>query len=91
MATGLALEGQVLHLTFPPNVRNTVQDLEREQANPHLLQALRAVLPGLEGLAITVESTAHDRPEDVLRGDPAFQRLLEQTQGEVIEVRVIAR
>ncbi len=87
MATGLRFQGGVLHWLFPPNVRNTVQDLEREQANPHLLEALRQVLPGLVRMAITFAADNQPRPEDVLRGDPAFQRLLAETGGEIIEIR----
>ena len=87
MATTLTFTGNTLHWFFPPNVRNTVQDLEREQANPHLLEALRQVLPALDKLVITFEADAHGRPEDLLRADPAFQRLLSDTAGEVVEIR----
>ena len=87
MAAELRFQGGVLHWLFPPNVRNTVQDLEREQANPHLLEALRQVLPGLTRLVITYAADNQPRPEDILRADPEFQRLLADTGGEVIEVR----
>ena len=87
MATNLRLEGGTLHWFFPPNVRNTVQDLEREHANPHLLEALRQVLPGLTRMVITFEDGSSQRPEDLLRNDPAFQRLMEDTQGEILEVK----
>jgi DNA polymerase-3 subunit gamma/tau len=87
MATELRLEGHTLHWFFPPNVRNTVQDLEREQANPHLLEALRTVLPGIARISITFDAEAHARPEDSLRADPAFQRLLQETGGEIVETR----
>jgi DNA polymerase-3 subunit gamma/tau len=87
MATGLAFEAGTLRWLFPPNVRNTVQDLEREQDNPHLLAALRRVLPGLERMTITFATEGQDRPEDILRADPNFQRLLADTGGEVMEVR----
>jgi DNA polymerase-3 subunit gamma/tau len=87
MATGLRMEGHTLHWFFPPNVRNTVQDLEREQANPHLLETLRKVLPGLARMVITFDTGSHARPEDALREDPVFQRLLQETAGEVMEIR----
>ena len=87
MATELRLEGHTLHWFFPPDVRNTVQDLEREQSNPHLLEALRRALPGLTHLTITFEGNHHGRPEEILRNDPAFQRLLKETGGEVVDVR----
>jgi DNA polymerase-3 subunit gamma/tau len=87
MATSLRLEGDALHWLFPPNVRNTVQDLEQEQANPHLLEALRQVLPGLARLVITFAADSLPRPEEVLRADPAFQRLLADTGGEIVEIR----
>jgi DNA polymerase-3 subunit gamma/tau len=87
MATELRFENRTLHWFFPTNVRNTVQDLEREQANPHLLEALRKVLPGIAGIAITFGSGSQTRPEDVLRTDPAFQRLLQETGGEILETR----
>lgn len=87
MATELKVEGHTLHWFFPPNVRNTVQDLEREQSNPHLLEALRHVLPGVSRIGITFEAESHARPEDTLRADPAFQRLLRETGGEIVETR----
>ena len=87
MATGLAYQDGVLRWLFPPNVRNTVQDLEREQDNPHLLEALRQVLPGLRRLAITFSADSQPRPEDALRADPDFQRLLSDTGGEIVEIR----
>jgi DNA polymerase-3 subunit gamma/tau len=87
MATSLAFKGDTLTWLFPPNVRNTVQDLEREQANPHLLEALRQVLPGLTRLVITFAADNQPRPEDILRADPAFQRLLADTGGEIVDIR----
>jgi DNA polymerase-3 subunit gamma/tau len=87
MATQLRFDHHTLHWFFPPNVRNTVQDLEREQANPHLLEALRTVLPGISRILITFDAEAQARPEDSLRADPAFQRLLQETSGEVLETR----
>jgi len=87
MASGLTFQDGVLHWLFPPNVRNTVQDLEREQANPHLLEALRQVLPGLARLAITFAADNQPRPEDVLRGDPVFMRMITETNGEIVEIR----
>ncbi|WP_306600088.1 DNA polymerase III subunit gamma/tau [Geothrix sp. 21YS21S-2] len=87
MATALTFQDGVLQWLFPPNVRNTAQDLERELSNPHLLEALRQVLPGLARTAITYETENRERPEDVLRADPSFQRLLADTSGEIVEVR----
>ncbi len=87
MATELKVEAHTLHWFFPPNVRNTVQDLEREQSNPHLLEALRLVLPGVSRISITFDAESHARPEDSLRADPAFQRLLQETGGEIVEAR----
>ena len=87
MATDLRYEAGVLRWFFPPNVRNTVQDLEQEQANPHLLEALRQVLPGLARLVIAFEADNRVRPEDALRADPAFQRLLADTGGEIVDIR----
>jgi hypothetical protein len=87
MASSLRFEGKVLHFFFPPNVRNTVQDLERELSNPHLLETMRRILPGLSQIAITFEAERYGRPEEILRGDQVFQRLLQDTQGEVTEVR----
>jgi len=87
MARSLSFDGRVLNFFFPPNVRHTVQDLERELVNPHLLETLRRVLPGLSRIAITFDAQHHERPEEILRDDAAFQRLLLETQGEVIEVR----
>ncbi len=87
MATGLTFQDGTLHWLFPPNVRNTAQDLERELSNPHLLEALRQVLPGLVRTTLTFETENRERPEDVLRADPSFQRLLADTGGEIVEVR----
>lgn len=90
MASDLQWDPPVLRLTFPANVRQTLQDLEREQANPHVLEALGAVLPGLREVEVRFEEageTAADRPEDRLRREPAFQDLLRLSGGEVLEVR----
>jgi len=87
MARSLEFDGRVLHFFFPPNVRHTVQDFERELANPNLLETLRRILPGLTRIAITFDTDRHARPEEILRDDEVFQRLLLETQGEVIEVR----
>jgi hypothetical protein len=87
MASALTFQGGELHWRFPPNVRNTVQDLEREQGNPHLLGALRQVLPGLTRLVISFEADAQAGPEEALRADPSFQRLLTETGGEIVEIR----
>jgi DNA polymerase-3 subunit gamma/tau len=87
MATELVFKGGVLHWLFPPNVRNTVQDLEREQSNPHLLEALRQVLPGLDRLAIAFAGDNKPRPEDALRANPAFQRLMADVGGEIVDIR----
>jgi len=64
-----------------------VQDLEREKANPHLLEALRKVLPGIAGIAIAFDQDSQARPEDALRADSTFQRLLQETGGELLEIR----
>jgi DNA polymerase-3 subunit gamma/tau len=87
MATDLAFKGGVLHWLFPPDVRNTVQDLEREQSNPHLLEALRQVLPGLDRLVIAFAADSKARPEDALRANPALQRLLSDVGGEIVDIR----
>jgi DNA polymerase III subunit gamma/tau len=91
MATELRWEAPVLRLRFPGNVRQTLQDLERERANPHLLAALASVLPGLKELEIHFEEASaepsNERPEDRLRREPAFQELLRLSQGEVLEIR----
>ena len=87
MATRLQLRGETLHWLFPPNVRNTVQDLEREQANPHLLGALRQVLPGLARLEIRFEAEDKPGPEAMLRADPEFQRLMSDTGGQIVDIR----
>jgi DNA polymerase-3 subunit gamma/tau len=87
MALDLSFQGDTLRWLFPPDVRNTVQDLEKEQANPHLLEALRRVLPGLARLAITFAPDSKARPEEALRADPALQRLLADTGGEIVEIR----
>ena len=95
MASELRWDPPVLRFRFPGNVRQTVQDLERERANPHLLSALAAVLPGLREVDIRFDDgpeggasqRAPDRPEDRLRREPAFQELLRLSGGEVLEIR----
>jgi len=83
MATGLAYDGTALVLTFPANVRNTAQDLAKEQANPALLRALR--VPRID---IAFEGPAtEERPEDRLRNEPALQELLRLSGGEIVEIR----
>ncbi|MBK9796161.1 MAG: DNA polymerase III subunit gamma/tau [Holophagaceae bacterium] len=91
MATDLRWEPPVLHFSFPANVRQTLQDFEREKASPHLLATLGSVLPGLQSLEISFEAEAPapgpERPEDRLRREPAFQDLLRLSGGEVLEIR----
>ncbi|WP_257308862.1 DNA polymerase III subunit gamma/tau [Geothrix fuzhouensis] len=91
MASELRWEPPVLRFRFPGNVRQTLQDLEREQANPHVLAALAAVLPGLRELEIRfeggTETAQTERPEDRLRREPGFQELLRLSGGEVLEIR----
>ncbi|WP_243315399.1 DNA polymerase III subunit gamma/tau [Geothrix paludis] len=91
MATDLRWEPPVLRFRFPGNVRQTLQDLERERANPHVLAALAAVLPGLRELEIRFDEepaeAQPERPEDRLRREPGFQDLLRLSGGEVLEIR----
>jgi DNA polymerase-3 subunit gamma/tau len=87
MVNRLTYRDGTLSWLFPPNVRNTVQDLEREQANPYLLEQLRQVLPGLVRLQISFEAEDRSRPEDALRADPAFQKLMTDVGGEIVEIR----
>ena len=86
MATDLHWEPPVLRLRFPANLRHTLQDLEREKANPHVLSALATVLPGLRAVELAFDDGA-ERPEDRLRREPAFQELLRLSGGEVLEIR----
>ena len=91
LATDLAWEPPVLRLRFPGNVRQTLQDFERDKDSPHLLAALATVLPGLKSLELRFEGSAGaeapERPEDSLRREPAFQELLRLTGGEVLEIK----
>jgi len=91
MAAELRWEAPVLHFRFPGNVRQTLQDFEREKASPHLLAALASVLPGLKAVDVVFEGegarVAPEKPEDRLRREPAFQELLRLTGGEVLEIR----
>jgi len=92
MASELVWEAPVLRFRFPANVRQTLQDFERDQASPHLLAALKALLPGLARLDVSFEEVgtqpaAAERPEDRLRREPAFQELLRLSGGEVLEIK----
>lgn len=91
MAAELRWDSPTLRFRFPGNVRQTLQDFEREKASPHLLAALATVLPGLKGIDITFDGAAGpaapEKPEDRLRREPAFQELLRLTGGEVLEIR----
>lgn len=89
MASDLRWEAPTLRFRFPGNVRQTLQDFDREKASPHLLAALASVLPGLKGIEIAFEEegAAAERPEDRLRREPAFQELLRLTGGEVLDIR----
>jgi DNA polymerase-3 subunit gamma/tau len=91
MAAELRWEPPLLRFRFPGNVRQTLQDFEREKASPHLLAALALVLPGLKAVEITFDAPGgagpDERPEDRLRREPAFQELLRLSGGEVLEIR----
>jgi len=87
MATDIKLQDDVLLCIFPTNVRNTVQELEKEQANPHLLNRLRQVFPGLTKISILFEPNSNSLKNDALRADPIFNRLITDTKGEIIEIR----
>jgi len=87
LATALRWEPPILHWCFPLNVRDAVVELERERTNPHLLEALANLLPGLAGIEITFEESVTARPEDQLRSEPAFQALLQASGGEILEVK----
>jgi len=91
LATELSWDSPVLRFRFPGNMRQTLQDFEREKASPHLLAALAARLPGLKALDLRFdgagEAPAAERPEDRLRREPAFQELLRLSGGEVLEIR----
>jgi len=91
MAADLRWEPPILRFRFPANVRQTLQDFEREKASPHLLAALASVLPGLKAVDVSFDdpgpAAAAERPEDRLRREPAFQELLRLSGGEVLEIR----
>ncbi|MDE3246473.1 MAG: DNA polymerase III subunit gamma/tau [Acidobacteriota bacterium] len=87
MAMDLRWEPPALRWRFPGNVRDAAQELERERSNPHLLEAMASLLPGLTSLEIDFEEAAPERPEDLLRREPAFQSLLQASGGEVLDVR----
>ena len=91
MAAELRWDSPILRFRFPGNVRQTLQDFEREKASPHLMAALATVLPGLKAVEISFDdpggSGADERPEDRLRREPAFQELLRLSGGEVLEIR----
>jgi DNA polymerase-3 subunit gamma/tau len=87
LASALAFDGTRLRWSFTPEVQNSAQGLLREQANPALLACLQQALPGLARLEVLLEAGRAERPADRLRGDPAFQALLQATGGEVLEVR----
>jgi len=90
LASDLSWEAPVLRFCFPGNVRQTLQDFEREKASPHLLACLAAVLPGLASIDVSFDeerATSAERPEDRLRREPAFQELLRLSGGEVLEIR----
>jgi len=87
MAADLRWESPILRWCFPNNVRNTVQELERERTNPYLLAALASLLPGLTGIEIIFDESSAEHPEDLLRREPAFQALLQASGGEILEVK----
>jgi len=91
LASDLRWDAPILRLRFPGNVRQTLQDFEREKASPHLLAALAVVLPGLQVIEVSFDDSdtvpAAERPEDRLRREPAFQELLRISGGEVLEIR----
>ncbi len=87
MASRVEWGGAVLRFTFPQNVRNTAQDLLRERENPHLREALSALLPGLLTVDVAFEDDGGESQEAKLRKEPGLQELLRRTSGEIVEVR----
>jgi DNA polymerase-3 subunit gamma/tau len=87
MALDVAWEAPVLSMRFPSSSKNTVQEFERERANPHLLAALGGVLAGLTEVRVAWVEAPAGRPEDQIRKDPAFQTLLQATRGEIVDLR----
>lgn len=87
MATDIKFQNNTLICIFPTNVRNTVQSLEKEQANPHLLNCLRQVFPGLTGISIAFEPDSDPLKDNVLCADPLLNRLIADTNGEILEIR----
>ncbi len=87
LAADLRWVSPVLRWHFPNTAQNSVQELERERTNPHLLEALANLLPGLTSIEIHFEESATERPEDQLRREPAFQSLLQASGGEILDVK----
>ncbi|MCE1228365.1 MAG: DNA polymerase III subunit gamma/tau [Firmicutes bacterium] len=87
MANDLRFEEGTPRFFFPPPVRPTGEDLEREKANPHLIERLRQILPSLTAISLTYETQKHERPEDLLREDLVFQKFLQEIEGEILEVK----
>ncbi|MBL0313154.1 MAG: DNA polymerase III subunit gamma/tau [Holophagaceae bacterium] len=87
LAADLRWVSPVLRWRFPNTAQNAVQELERERTNPHLLEALANLLPGLTSIEIHFEESATERPEDQLRREPAFQSLLQASGGEILDVK----
>jgi DNA polymerase-3 subunit gamma/tau len=90
LAAELRWDAPVLRWCFPGNMRDAVQELERERTNPHLLEALASLLPGLASLDISFQEATPERPEDQLRREPAFQALLQASGGEILEVKRVS-
>ncbi|MDR3682834.1 MAG: DNA polymerase III subunit gamma/tau [Geothrix sp.] len=91
LAAELHWDPPTLRFRFPAQVRQTLQDFEREKASPHLLAALALALPGLKAVEVSFDDPGgpaiEERPEDRLRREPAFQELLRLSGGEVLEIR----
>ena len=63
MATDLRWESPILRWYFPNNVRNTVQELERERTNADLREAMASLSLGLTSIEIAFEGSSAKRPE----------------------------
>lgn len=85
MANNISLHDGILKLNFPNSIYNTAKHLDYERNNPKLIEQLKKSLPEL--IKIEIVFTEDIQSDDVLYSDPVLQRIIADTNGEIVSIR----